>query len=377
MMVVQTNKAYAPLVGGIEKTITNLAEGLCMKDGINVQVLVCNHERSLRTVRREMNGVPVTYVPTWGLVASLPISPSYLGSLIRMRGDILHIHEPFPLADLSVLTFPAVAKHFSKIVVTWHSDIVRQRWAMRYYGPLVRRFLRRVDRILVSSPNLIAHSEYLSPMSDRCEVIPLGVKMEWVHQSGTRTDRVEQIRCTYGTPLLLFVGRLVYYKGIRYLVEALAMIPGARLVMIGSGPLKGELLRQVERLGLRERVTIIPPVSEEELHAFYEACDMLVLPSIERSEAYGLVQVEAMASGKPVVSTRLDTGVPFVNQHRVTGLTVPMRDARALADAISLLIRDTDLRVRLGQQARDRALREFSAEMMVERTIDVYRRLLA
>jgi rhamnosyl/mannosyltransferase len=155
------------------------------------------------------------------------------------------------------------------------------------------------------------------------------------------------------------------------------MIPGARLVMIGSGPLKGELLRQVERLGLRERVTIIPPVSEEELHAFYEACDMLVLPSIERSEAYGLVQVEAMASGKPVVSTRLDTGVPFVNQHRVTGLTVPMRDARALADAISLLIRDTDLRVRLGQQARDRALREFSAEMMVERTIDVYRRLLA
>lgn len=377
MRVVQTSKAYSPSLGGVETTVTNLSEGLCRRDGVSTQVLVCNHERSFRVTRRQMNGVPVTYAPSWGFISSLPVSPSYGSLLAALKGEILHIHEPFPLADLSVLLSRRITRNFSKIVVSWHSDIVRQKWALGGYRPILHKFLRNVDRILVSTPQLIGSSEYLPLYRDHCEVIPHGVRLEWVRQQKTRRTRVEQIRERFGTPLLLFVGRLVYYKGLKFLVAALSLLPGVRLVMIGSGPLSAELRDQIASLGLEGRVSIIPPVPEEELHAFYEACDIFVFPSTEKSETYGLVQIEAMACGKPVVSTNLNTGMTYLNQDGITGLTVPPCNSSALADAIQKLVDDTNLRASLGNSARNRALREFSAETMVDRTVELYKRLLA
>ncbi len=376
MRVVQTSKAYSPLLGGVETTVTNLSEGLCRRDGVSTQVLVCNHERSFRVTRRQMNGVPVTYAPSWGFIWSLPVSPSYGSLLAALKGEILHIHEPFPLADLSVLLSRRITRNFSKIVVSWHSDIVRQKWALGGYRPILHKFLRNVDRILVSTPQLIGSSEYLPLYRDHCEVIPHGVRLEWVRQQKTRRTRVEQIRERFGTPLLLFVGRLVYYKGLKFLVAALSILPGVRLVMIGSGSLFAELRDQIASLGLEGRVSIIPPVPEEELHAFYEACDIFVFPSTEKSETYGLVQIEAMACGKPVVSTNLNTGMTYLNQDGITGLTVPPCNSSALADAIQKLVDDTNLRASLGNSARNRALREFSAETMVDRTVELYKRLL-
>lgn len=377
MRVVQTSKAYSPSLGGIETTVTNLSEGLCRKDGVSTQVLVCNHERSFRVTRRQMNGVPVTYAPSWGFISSLPVSPTYGSLLAALKGEILHVHEPFPLADLSVLLSRRITRNFSKIVVSWHSDIVRQKWALGGYRPILHKFLRNVDRILVSTPQLIGSSEYLPLYRDHCEVIPHGVRLEWVGRQKTRRTRVEQIRERFGTPLLLFVGRLVYYKGLKFLVAALSLLPGVRLVMIGSGPLSAELRDQIASLGLEERISIIPPVPEEELHAFYEACDIFVFPSTEKSETYGLVQIEAMACGKPVVSTNLNTGVTYLNQDGITGLIVPPCNSSALADAIQKLVDDKNLRASLGNSARNRALREFSAETMVDRTVELYKRLLA
>ncbi|MEX2189102.1 MAG: glycosyltransferase [Bacteroidota bacterium] len=383
MRVVQTSKAYAPLVGGIETTITNLCEGLSQREGISVEALVCNHTSSMRIQKKRLHGVPVLYAPSWGFVASLPISPQYASLLAGMSGDILHVHEPFPLASLSVALSRRIRRNFSRIVVSWHSDIVRQRWALALYRPLIHKFLRSVDRILVSTSNLIDASEFLPMYRDRCEVIPLGVKLGWVKDTESRRSRVEEIRTKYGGPLILFVGRLVYYKGLEYLIESLSLIPDARLVMIGSGPLQSTLDRQIAARGLQQRVSIVPPIPAmlepalaNELYAFYEACDILVLPSTEKSETYGLVQIEAMAAGKPVVSTNLTTGVTFVNIDGVTGLTVPPRDPQALANAIKKLINDPGLCHSLGATGRERALREFSAETMVDKTVMLYNQLL-
>lgn len=383
MNVVQTSKAYAAVVGGIETTITNLCEGLNRRKGVAVEALVCNHRKSVSIQREVLHGVMVHYAPTWGFAASLPLSPEYFPMLARMTGDILHIHEPFPLASLSVLLWKKIRRNFSRIVVSWHSDIVRQQWVLTTYRPFIHRFLRMVDSIVVSSPDLIESSEFLPAYRDRCEVIPLGVRLDWVKDSESRRLRVEEIRKAYGSPMLLFVGRLVYYKGLGYLIDALARIPLARLVIIGAGPLRSALDHQIASQGLGQRVTILPPVpamldpvQANELYAFYEACDILVLPSTEKSETYGLVQIEAMAAGKPVISTNLATGVTFVNIHGVTGLTVPPRDPQALANAIQTLVNDPGFRQSLGSNGRERALRDFSAETMVDRMLSLYERVL-
>ena len=376
MRIVQTNKAYYPKVGGIETTITNLSEGLVKDHKVSVQVLTCNYQRSSKKIEKNLNGVDVIYLPTFGFVASLPISFAYMKSLSQLDGDILHVHEPFPWADLSYLFSKKIRSNFRKLVVSWHSDIVRQKWALSFYRPYIHKFLKMADKILVSNKNLIEFSEYLPEYKSKCEVIPLGAKLDWVNNSSNRPDRVKKIKSEYASPLVLFVGRLVYYKGIQYLIDAINQVPDVSLVIIGSGPLKKELLNQIQNLNLEKRIHILPEVDEETLHSFYEACDIFVLPSVEKSETYGIVQIEAMACGKPVICTELKTGTTFINQHETTGLVVPPRDSKALADAINSLANNVSLRAELGKNARQRALNELTAEKMVERTYKVYNDLL-
>jgi glycosyltransferase involved in cell wall biosynthesis len=378
MKIVQTNKAYFPKIGGIETTTMNLSEGFMKQyDDVVVSVLSCNDKRSYRTVHNRINNVDITYLPTFGFISSLPICPSYGAVLQTMKADILHIHEPFPLADLSFILFPWVRKNFSKIVVSWHSDIVRQKWALWMYRPLLRRFLKKVDTILVSNPNLVEYSDFLSHYKDKCKVVPHGINLNWVEDRTSRIQHIEQIQSKHAHPLVLFVGRLVYYKGIQYLVDAMKQLPSASLVIIGSGPLEAKIKQQIIRYRLEKRITILPQLSEEELHSYYDACDVFVLPSIEKSEAYGLVQIEAMACGKPVISTELHTGTSYINQHGTTGFVVPPRDSMSIANAIRTLTEDESLRCLMGKNAKARAVQEFTTEKMVERTYDVYKKLLS
>jgi len=376
LKVVQTNKAYYPKVGGIETTITNLSEGLVKDYNVSVKVLTCNDQRTVNYVTKRLNGVDIIYLPTFGFVASLPISVAYMNSLSQLDGDILHVHEPFPWADLSYVSSSKIRKNFLRLVVSWHSDIVRQKWALTYYRPYIHKFLKMADRILVSNSNLIEYSEYLPEYKSKCEVIPLGAKLDWVNNSSSRFDRVKKIKSEYTSPLVLFVGRLVYYKGIQYLIDAINQVSDVSLVIIGSGPLKKELLNQIQNLNLEKRIHILPEVDAETLRSFYEACDIFVLPSVEKSETYGIVQIEAMACGKPVICTELKTGTTFINQHEITGLVVPPRNSKALAEAINNLASNVSLRDELGKNARQRALNELTAEKMVERTYKVYNDLL-
>lgn len=376
MKILQTNKAYYPKVGGIETTITTLSEGLANNFGEDVNVLTCSEIKRTRIIESVINGVKVQYVPTYDFLSSLPISPGYFKAITKYSGDILHIHEPFPLADLSMLWFPKLKENFSRIVVSWHSDIIRQKWVLSFYKKYIFKFLEMVDKIIVSNPNMIKNSDFLPFFKDKVEVIPIGVNLNWVNSCQESNVLSEEIRKSNKGPLVLSVGRLVYYKGLEYLIDAINLVPDVSLVIIGSGPLKNKLVDKINKLNLASRIKIIPEVDEKTLHSYYKACDLFVLPSVEKSETYGIVQIEAMACGKPVICTELGTGTTFLNQDGITGLVVPPRNTELLAEAINKLIMNDELRINLGRQGKERALKEFTDEKMVAETYKVYQGLL-
>ncbi len=368
MKILQTNKAYYPKVGGIETTITTLSEGLVKDFNLIVDVLTCHHNFNLTTRNENINGVNIKYLPTYGFLHSLPLSPEYFFSLGKYSGDILHIHEPFPLSDLSVLFNKKIKKNFSKIVVSWHSDIIRQKWSLVFYGRYIFRFLEIVDKIIVSNPALIKNSDFLKTFSKKCEVIPIGINLDWANSSDKNIIKKD-------VPIILSVGRLVYYKGFEYLIEAMKNINGAKLIIVGSGPLKNKLRKQIISNNLTNKVEIIPEVDRETLNSLFKACDLFVLPSIRKSETFGIVQIEAMACGKPVVCTEIGTGTTFINQHGVTGLVVPPEDSKALSNAINTILNDESLRKFLSENAKHRALTEFNDQKMVARVYDLYKSL--
>ena len=377
MKVLQANKAYAPTIGGVETVVKTLAEGLSRMPGISVEVLACTEGRSLRSRRALVQGVPVTYAANLGTIASMPISPSYAWRLARAVADVIHIHAPFPLSDFSLLYSPWQRRSRVPLIVSWHSDVVRQKRALALYRPFLFSFLHRVDAIVVSTPLHVSSSEVLPAFREKCHIVPYGLELGWARDGARYAASVRQIRGRYGEPLILFVGRLVYYKGVEYLIEAMKDVPRGRLLIVGQGPNEDDVRQMIDAYGLRDRVSIIPPAPDEELHACFHACDVLVLPSIQPSEAFGLVLVEAMACGKPVVSTDLGTGISYVNRDRHSGLVVPPRDPSELARALNTLIESPELRARLGENGRARAFEEFTQDAMVERTVGLYREVLA
>ncbi len=376
MRIVQTNKAYFPKVGGIETTITTLAEGFVNMYNYDVEALVCNHVSKLNKTDKIINGVSVRYAPTWGFFSSLPLSPSYIWHLLKLKGDILHIHEPFPLADLTMEFFPRLRKNFPKIVTSWHCDITRQKWALPVYGRFIHSFLKKVDRIIVSNPNLMNNSEFLPHYKDKCEVIPIGINIDWAKTQLESDNLFDELFNRKTDTKLLFVGRLVHYKGIEYLIDAMQQVPNAVLIILGSGPLEKALMTRISKLKLEQRIKIINEVNEETLHNYFKSCDQFILPSINQTETYGIVQIEAMACGKPVVCTELGTGTSYLNQNNKTGFVVPPSDSKALADAINKLINDNELCLRFGNEGKERAFSEFTSEKMITRTYKLYESIL-
>jgi rhamnosyl/mannosyltransferase len=369
MRVTMVNKYYPPHLGGIEFHMRDLANALVAR-GHEVRALVANEDKD--TVREQIDGVDVTRLGRAFAYSSTPVVLG-LGRAIKAEAsgdtpaDLLHLHFPYPWGEVSWLT----ARPGLPTVMTYHSDIVRQKAMLAAYTPLLHRVLDRVDLILASSPDMVEHSPFLSRVAEKCRVVPFGIDVERFDLTGVLAKRAADIRAAHVRPVVLFVGRLVYYKGIDVLVEAMASVD-ADLVIVGSGPLESQLRERISALGIRERVMMLPTLPFEELAAWFNAADIFCLPSVARSEAFGLVQLEAHASGTPVVSTRLTTGVPFVNRDGVTGLTVEPGNVGELAEALSRLAGDRALREQLGAQARHRARSEFTIERMAEQTLAVY-----
>jgi glycosyltransferase involved in cell wall biosynthesis len=358
MNVLHVYKDYAPVLGGIENHVRLLAENQAA-EGNQVTVLVTS--RTAHTTMEEMNGVEVIKAARLAHIASTPISVMLPWHLAHQQPHVTHLHYPYPVGEASQLFFG----RSDRLILSYHANIVRQASILRFYRPLLDRLLAKVDKILVASPQAMEGSPLLQPYRNKCVLVPYGIDRRPFLVR--RPDEVRALHKRYGGgPWLLFVGVLRYYKGLQYLLQAMPGIR-ARLMIVGDGPMGPQLRVQAQSMGLGERVVFAGRVSEEELPAYYQAADIFVLPSSERSEAYGLVQVEAMTSGLPVVCTELHTGTTFVNRHGESGLVVPPKDPAALASAIQALLDDDALCRRLGQGAHARS-EIFAAEDML-RTI--------
>jgi len=356
-------KDYYPVLGGIENHLRTLAEAQARR-GHEVTVLVTGPGRA--TVRETLNGVRVIKAGRLATVASAPLSVALPLELARLSPDVAHLHLPYPVGE----TAHWLLGRGRPTVLTYHSDIVRQRGWLCLYAPVLRRVLRAAHRIIVTSPQYARTSPFLQPVAGKCRLVPLGTVVE--RFLGADPARAADLRARLGQPLLLFVGRLRYYKGLHYLLQALPALPGVHLAVVGTGPMEATWKAQAARLGLSERVHFAGDVDDADLPVYYHAADCFVLPACERSEAYGLVQVEAMAAGVPVICTELGTGTSFVNRHGETGLVVAPRDPLALSAACRELLADAERRRRLGAQGRARALEEFGVDKMVERVEAVY-----
>ena len=367
MKVTLVNKLYYPVIGGVENHVRTLA--LKLPDSIEREILVCGN--IARTVVEEIDGVKVIRAGTVSTVRSNPLSLSFPLRLRAVKTDLFHFHFPFPTGEISTV----ISRLKIPYIVTYHSDVVRQKLLFSLIKPFIFSFLNKAKVIIVSSPNIIKTSPLLNHFKDKCRVVPLGIEVEKLQESKEINKKVLGIRDKHGKNLVLFVGRLIYYKGVEYLIRAFKEVEG-NLIIIGSGPLEEELKELSSTLGLSNKVSFVPPVSDEDLSAYYHACDVFILPSVARSEAYGLVQMEAMTCGKVVVSTELGTGTSFVNEDGKTGFVVPPKNPQSLAEALNRLLKGRALREKMGKYAQKRVFASFTSEKMVQKVVEIYREVL-
>lgn len=361
MKILHLYKDYFPVVGGIENHIKILAEHQAAQ-GHDVTVLVTSLNRQPRIENR--NGVRVMYAARRFDLSSAPFSGEMFQRVARLETDITHLHAPYPFGELANYFFG----HTRATILTYHSDIVRQRVMGALYTPFLHRVLKRAQTIIATSPNYIESSPVLEKWRAKCVVVPLASSLPTQTQLASLPNPNSE---------LLFVGRLRYYKGVNYLLEALGFLPNARLTIIGTGPMEHAWKNLARELNIEARVSWVGEVSADELAAYYQACEIFVLPCSERSEAFGAVQLEAMAHGKPIVSCDVRTGVAWVNQNEITGIVVPPKNPRALAVALERLRQDAALRAKMGGAGKARVEAEFTVKKMVERVMKVYTNALA
>jgi rhamnosyl/mannosyltransferase len=368
LQVLHFGKYYSPTRGGIETVVETLCRG--ERESADSRALVINRNGPTRS--QIVDGVPVVRVGSVATIGAVSVAPMLPVWLARSRADVIVLHEPNPMA----LVAYALARPDIPLVVWFHSEVIRPRWKYRlFYQPFLDFALRRASRIVVASPPMM-DVPALAAHRDKCVVVPFGLTFDRYTMTPAVAASRDSIRRAASRPILLFVGRFVHYKGVHVLLRAMRGID-ADLMLVGDGPGRKMLQELAFELGVSDRVHFLGEVGDESLLAWYHACDALVLPSVTRQEAFGMVQLEAMLCGHPVVSTDLGTGVAWVNQHERTGLVVPPGDAAALHEAIARLVSDADLRKQLGRAARARVLEEFSDTRMCADTLKVYREAIA
>ena len=373
MRILHVGKHYPPHTGGMETVLENIAQGL-LHEGDEVAVLAASPDA---VGRRAVISAPQT--GRRGILAlsacpghwnSQPLTWDLMRDLRDLQRDfspqIVHLHLPNPLVAGAWLAWSSWNTGPRPALAVWHhADMVRQKLGGRLLRPMVRKCLEQAAGICVSSSALAEASTELKGLSDRVEVIPFGIAPA---AQTAPTDR--------GPDTFLFVGRLVAYKGVSVLVEAMALVPGARLQIVGDGPRRRSLQEQVTRLGLGDRITFAGAVSPRELEARLAGARALVLPSVDGGETFGLVQLEAMAAGTAVIASDLPMGVSQVGEAGRTAILVPPRDVAALGGALARLLADPDLARRMGEAGRQRYQEHFTRPRMIADLRSWYRRLL-
>lgn len=360
-----TRFAY-PHIGGLEAVISQINESLPDED-FEKEVYCCsNTEKSSIE-----NGVKYNRFRYLFDFAANSISPQLFFGMIGLKTDIIHFHMPviqnvviwFILYHLGLLKY-------KKMFVTYHSDVVGYDKIMRPFVPLYRYFLSKADKIHVLSPNIIESSNMLHAVKDKCAVIPQGISVE----DKSNEKKVNEIREKYaGKKIIFSLGRLVKYKGFIYGIEVMKKVDNVIYLIGGSGPLKENFENYIKENQLENKVILLGRVNDKDLDNYYKACDIYLFPSIMQSEAFGIVQLEAMRYGKPVINTNLGTGVNYVSIDGETGLTVEPANSEQLAKAINELLNNDELRLQYGRNARKRVEELFNISKIIYEYLNLYK----
>jgi glycosyltransferase involved in cell wall biosynthesis len=337
--------------GGIERVVHQFCQAL--KDVYDVEVLVCN--TGPRTTQTTEDGIPVTRVGRVAHLNRMSLCPTFPMWLRMKKPDLVHLHMINPLAEFSFL----LSNLRCKTIATYHMDVSRQRFLSALYSPVQQKFLDRVSLIT----------------EKKVRILPFGLSSRALPESEEATRLKETLFRTIPGRVVLFVGRLTHYKGLEILLEAMRDVDATCLV-VGGGYLRNQLQRRIDDLSLHEKVRLVGEIPDSELVAYHDRADAFVLPSVNRTESYGLAQLEAMSRSTPVICTEVGTGTSFVNQDGETGLVVPPGDVDSLSRAIRRVLEDDALRDRLAQGALNRCRTLFSERTMAESLRQLYEEVL-
>ena len=368
--VLQTFKSYYPEKGGIQTVMKDIVFNL--RGFFNFKILV-SRVRGLGRQEKEA-GVFVRRCMSLFTLFSLPIAPFYIFWFwwYARRVEIVDHHYPFPWVDIAVsIYFPKK----TKLIIHWHAEIIAQKGLAKWLAPCIRKCLQRAHKVVVATPLHIDNSPYLSTMRDKCVVIPFGTDVKfWATLTAKQQQQVAELKTHY-PQLLLVVGRLVAYKGIDKLIPIMQELD-AQLILVGDGPQRRLLQGLITQYNLADKIMIKSDIAQDELKILLHAAKTLILPSVLSSEAFGIVQIEAMSCAKSIINTSLNSGVEWVARDQQEALTVPPGDSSALMQAIKKLLADPELANRLGQAGFKRAQEMFSQEKFSQAMKDLYENVL-
>jgi glycosyltransferase involved in cell wall biosynthesis len=367
MRVLHVYRTYFPETqGGLEEVIRQICSNT-LEHGIESRVFTLSNNKTNDVIQFE--GVDVYRFPITTEIASCGFSIAALKGFKESVAwaDIIHYHFPWPFGDLLHL----FAKVNKPTIVTYHSDVVRQKWLLKLYRPVMNLFLDKVDAIVATSGNYFATSDVLGHYSEKTQVIPIGIND---HQlNGDDQQKIKHWKNEVGEGFFLFIGVLRYYKGLHILMDALQNTE-CRVVIVGSGPVEQELREHAKRLNLTN-VIFLGYVSDEDKIALIKLSIGIVFPSYLRSEAYGVTLLEGALHGKPLISTEIGSGTSYVNSHGVTGLVIPPSDPRSLRQAMETITNDKDLAKEMGINARKRYELLFTGSLMGEKYAQLYQQI--
>lgn len=369
MKILQIGKSF-PLVGGVEKVMFDIMLGLS-EAGVDCDMLCATTKGARPGIIRFNDCGRILCVPTWFKLAATMIAPALVFRLhkIKKEYDIIHIHHPDPMACAALF----FSGYKGKVVLHWHSDILKQKTLLKFYTPFQKWLIKRADVIVGTTPVYVEESPYLQAVQHKVTAIPIGVPMALPGE-----EIVMRIRQQYdGKKIILSVGRLVEYKGYEYLIKAAGYLDDDYVILIGGGgPLKDELQTLINKEGVSGKVKLVGFIPDEELPGYFGACDLFCLSSVWKTEAFAIVQIEAMSCGKPIVATNIKgSGVSWVNADGISGLNVEPRDEKALAGAISRILSDEGYYKQLATGASGRYKTMFTREKMVNTCLELYKNL--
>lgn len=370
MKVLQLGKFF-PIRGGVEKVMYDLMLGLSERE-VFCDMLCASTEDHPPCEIQINSHAKLIIVPTQIKLAATMLAPAMINKLrsVASQYDIIHIHHPDPMAALALF----FSGYKGKVVLHWHSDILKQKNLLKVYKPLQSWLIRRANIIVGTTPVYVEQSPFLQKVKNKLDFIPIGV-----NPIVADIDLVENILVKNKNKFVVFsLGRLVEYKGYEFLIKSAQFLDNNYKIIIGGkGPLQDSLQNLVNELKVQDRVELIGFVSDEEAYAYFKACNTFVLSSILKTEAFAIVQIEAMSCAKPIISTAIEgSGVSWVNENEVSGLVVPICDEKSIAEAIKCLKVDSDYYNQLAQNSFNRYESLFTRDFMINKCFLLYKNIL-